>query len=732
MSKFSKRILAVTVLALLLVLTVFSSLLPQAYAQSELQPTTSLSLNPTNNLQAQQSFNIFMNQVAGISMNSYRVTSFNVSTSQVLGSQKQQTCINAIISNFQGTLSISMILIDGKVRFYDLGLLSGSVGGSTHSSFLESLSVSKKTIENYQTYFNASYCDGFDALIPTAAVKSQNFTTNIDNKSLKVQTISNSLTEPNYIIDEWTQSTDGLNLPMQSVQATISNNGIVTSFADTLGLYKVVAAKASISKDQALSTAMDYIKTYSMQNNRQIQSINATLGYTTDFNGTRGDSLSIYPVWTVSSEFAVSTSGTTGYYVAVWGDNGQVKDKGVQGTFSYPCSTLGSQYQPPGLVDPNELIVDSSIVNQIDDWCNDYYGFFACPSYGGNTYANQIYAAANDQGYGGSIVFYIGHGGVTTQGANTYYCITDNSGNPVWNTDIYSHSVYGNHKFAFIWACDQGDSITGMPNAWLHTSALSSNAYTSSDSSGQEFIGFSGPSPYLDGTITSNNIPQSNGGYDLLYCFYYYTLILGFPNNAALDYSVQMLWNQNFGQSVWNTGITTSGGVGHMVCYGDGNLWIGSALRTLTVNYDSSKGYVNYFGNGAFFYNTPVELTAVPNSGYQVTYWLKDGQQVFGSGSTLLVVMNGDHTVEPIFAQNTYTTTVNVYQTWGGSPSLVSYQGSYNIQLPYGSNYLDFTNGPQGGYFMQAYNYADSSTHYSSADWYWTGTGTSISVLWTW
>jgi hypothetical protein len=79
-----------------------------------------------------------------------------------------------------------------------------------------------------------------------------------------------------------------------------------------------------------------------------------------------------------------------------------------------------------------------------------------------------------------------------------------------------------------------------------------------------------------------------------------------------------------------------------------------------------------------------------------------------------------------------YTTTINVYYTIGGSPYYITYEYSYNIELPYGNNYLDFTDGPYGGEFMEAYNYADSSTHYDPSDTYWTGSGTSMDVLWTW
>ncbi|MCW3996277.1 MAG: hypothetical protein NWE98_09070 [Candidatus Bathyarchaeota archaeon] len=72
-------------------------------------------------------------------------------------------------------------------------------------------------------------------------------------------------------------------------------------------------------------------------------------------------------------------------------------------------------------------------------------------------------------------------------------------------------------------------------------------------------------------------------------------------------------------------------------------------------------------------------------------------------------------------APQTYSTTVNVWVTYDG---YYYYPwDTYYIYEPAGSNYLDF------GYdFIQAYNYYDSSWHYSNPDWYNLGTGTTIDV----
>ena len=535
---------------------------------------------------------------------------------------------------------------------------------------------------------------------------------------------------------------------MQSVQVTESKTGVLTSFADSLGLYKVATLDTNVSEEEAINIAMPYINDYCAQNNRTLKTVNATFSYTTDFNGTRGDSFLVYPVWEVSAQLDGQSNGITGYYTFVWADNGQVLAKGVLGSYqttkvnaplgnisfmvialvaiapvvvvityalykprkgkatkktglkntgvllmmiglcslllvepalAYPSTLLGSQ---ANINNDDELALHNSLTNQIAYWSTNYAGYTTYNNYGSGTYATQIYQAAYDQGYGGSIVFYIGHGNADL--------MTDNSGGYVWHSNIRAASdpySVGHHKFAMMWSCDQGDDINKMPRAWLHTASISTNGFTSWDYSGQNYIGFYGTAPYLIIPFTMNNIPQANAGYCLLNAFYYYALVEDFTVNSALEYAVQMLWDTSFTISEWCTGLPD---YGRMVSYGTGNIYIGQGLRQLTVSCDPNYGTVNT-PSGGWFYGTQVYITATPYSGYQLDYWLVDGQPVY-AGNMLGVMMTGDHSVQPVFGPVTYHwLSITNYDMGGGTVYNDIYvDGNY---VGSGSAYLQVTGG---------------------------------------
>ncbi len=170
-------------------------------------------------------------------------------------------------------------------------------------------------------------------------------------------------------------------------------------------------------------------------------------------------------------------------------------------------------------------------------------------------------------------------------------------------------------------------------------------------------------------------------------------------------------------------------GPGQMHIIGDSSIHLVAHDNTLYIS-SATGGYTTPAGAPEYMEDSTATVTAYPDtgSGYAFDHWILDGWYN-AYENPIYIYMASDTTLTPVFVQNTYTTTINWYQTWGGSPDLITFMGSTNIQLPYGSNYFDFTG--WNGYFMWAYNYADSSMHYSSADWYWTGTGNSIDVLWT-
>jgi len=206
------------------------------------------------------------------------------------------------------------------------------------------------------------------------------------------------------------------------------------------------------------------------------------------------------------------------------------------------------------------------------------------------------------EGYGGWFypihVLWISHGGrlsVQDTNGNTHTIVAiDDVNGPVLDNTIHDMYQYPRPiKLVFLWSCYSGiiigetfnlnyngyiiyDYDSGMPHAWLYTTDLSSNGYYLPDGSGNVFIGWYGPAPYLSSTVLS----VDNFGYKFLTGFYiklygYYTT----PSsdvNGALDYATYYATGGEyyfFGSSPLMTGIVDPvTGVGtRMVVYGDGS-----------------------------------------------------------------------------------------------------------------------------------------------------------------
>ena len=359
-------------------------------------------------------------------------------------------------------------------------------------------------------------------------------------------------------------------------------------------------------------------------------------------------------------------------------------------------------------------------------------------------------------------------------GYNPVYILSNNGAN-LTASDLSSLTQYHyNICFAWMWMCTgAGNTVGGQPNfnfatAWTQTSLSDNyeyNGYDYSDISGHCFIGFEGQAPM----ISSNSFQGClQPAYQFIEAFYD-AAKTGATVHDSLNIASAVFGVQSYdstplplpGYWAWWPG-GDMGGIpmprgwdqqGAMMVFGDSNIRLvpetvsapsisgSSDDNTVQINVASTDNYLNNVaykinwgdGSGDTLYNNngndypsgqsePFEYSYSSGGLYTITVWAESSTGVWSSSNTLTINVGNDPT---------YTTTINCYLTWGGDPDYANYMGSYTIQLPYGSNYLDFTNNPYGAYFMYAYDYADSSWHYSSADWYWTGDGTSIDVLWT-
>lgn len=284
-------------------------------------PTSIPSENPPP-----QDYEVFLNQVAGINLTDYNITHFKRTISQVLGSQKNHTVISLALNNSQRSLRVAIELTEGKVSFYDLPLLSGSF--EPQLTTIQLLDNSRKAINSYINNFNASYCSEFANIVPSFS-QAQNVTVTNENITLKIEC------KPNFVIRymsfDWRPTIDA-DKSFCSVQLSVTNAGIVSSFADSLGLYTITARTVTVSEEQAISIAMPFINKYARENNRTVQTVTALFAYIRDLSGSRGDSYLIYPQWSVEATFeGIDINWILGYSVLIWADNGQVYHKSIQG-----------------------------------------------------------------------------------------------------------------------------------------------------------------------------------------------------------------------------------------------------------------------------------------------------------------------------------------------------------------------------------------------------------------
>ncbi len=532
-------------------------------------------------------------------------------------------------------MSITVILTQGKVTFYKLYLISGSLEG--HQLTVNSaLDKARNMINTYQERYNASYCKGFDRLVPLTM---QTGNKRIENQtvSLSVQVENDTLKPLNYVELNWYNKIGDIIVPAQSIEATFAETGVLTSFVDNLCLYQVATTEIALSKETALAIGMRIINAYASENGRKIASIQSNLSYVSDINATRGDRFLIYPQWQISARFDDLLDDICGYSVCIWADTGDVRSQVADGirqnaiengplnqylvaviavavfglvgltafvkrqtrilkihgvtvtvgitllicslllpffaqpSFAYPSSTYGSTY---GFSDQTEINLHNQITQEISSMASETS--YTDYTYNGQDLTRQnIYLGANDHGDNTGIVYYVGHGSTsgTTMYANNPYD-HDITSQQIYDNS-YQHSIYA--RFVYLDACDLADSKNYMPYAWLHTTSISSDGYQSPDNTLKCFVGWVGSAPYLMNSVDG----QSCAGYWFVYYFYEGALTLGLNVNAALDYASEQLWQIDFddGSNKFYTGwiiwypYTV---FGHIVVYGQGTLYLGN------------------------------------------------------------------------------------------------------------------------------------------------------------
>ena len=96
---------------------------------------------------------------------------------------------------------------------------------------------------------------------------------------------------------------------------------------------------------------------------------------------------------------------------------------------------------------------------------------------------------------------------------------------------------------------------------------------------------------------------------------------------------------------------------------------------TLTVNTSGQGSVAKSPSQATYVYGSSVQLTATPSSGWSFSGWSGDAS---GTANPVTITMNGNKAVTATFTQNTYSLTVNVSPSAGGTVTR-SNNGPYHL-----------------------------------------------------
>jgi hypothetical protein len=287
----------------------------------------------------------FLEQIAGINMNSFTIVSINASTNKMPDLQHYETNVRIVIKDTQRQFAALIAFIDTKFWSYRLDLLSGELG-TIEQSLDDSLVLLNRTIGEYSTYFNRSYSSEFTQMI-WEALQTSNYTLEDDKSLLKIQHAENVCTTLEYTRVQWFQKINGrFTSSFRSSDASVSKTGLLTRLTDNMALYWVATTYASISKEKAIEIAMPIIQNYARKHDQEIVAVNATFAYVTDIESNRGDSFALFPQWNVLGTFdKIDEQSVSKYAVSIWADNGQAYHSNPQGLY-FPNEISSSPLWP--------------------------------------------------------------------------------------------------------------------------------------------------------------------------------------------------------------------------------------------------------------------------------------------------------------------------------------------------------------------------------------------------
>jgi hypothetical protein len=277
---------------------------------------------------AQETALTFIEDVLPIDSSQYEITLSNYGVPKLpdLGAFKQndanQEVLTYSLESKDSTVNVICTLYEGSVYICQAGARKGTV--IADKTYANTADAAKSFLEKYQTYSNLDSTE----MIPMLTNVDPTKNTTVTSGNLKLTVTHQDLTGTAFgdmIGFRWVRTINGCEYLLTEVAFS---DGAFSSFIDHRVRYSIGDTTVNISKEQAIETAMEYIKTYSyqMSGDYWISGFNITEEKTVaNLIPTVREGNVLYPHWSVTLYLNQTYPGSvTSLLLGIWADTGEV------------------------------------------------------------------------------------------------------------------------------------------------------------------------------------------------------------------------------------------------------------------------------------------------------------------------------------------------------------------------------------------------------------------------
>jgi hypothetical protein len=263
----------------------------------------------------------FLQNVTKIDIKSYSISLSNTMQWRTDFGGVAEEVMKASLTNSTSNLNVDFRFRDNHFSRYQLAMIESSPIFSQPQP-IDVLQNAKYTLARYKTYSGDGYLTNMTNLLDTV--------NKIDNTALTQGNIKLDISiSAGTVVFFWMYTENGIDYQTKGLQMTFEHN-VLTSMTDGYFLFNVGNTNLAVSREQAISIAMNNVKTLSwIIEGKQISNftvIDPPLSIQM-VPHTRGNTVALFPYWYVEMRLdRIYSGGINEVTVGIYADTNQIAD----------------------------------------------------------------------------------------------------------------------------------------------------------------------------------------------------------------------------------------------------------------------------------------------------------------------------------------------------------------------------------------------------------------------